>query len=71
MISELLKSNTTLTKLDLGSDEIWRIKVENDNEKKKIKIDNWIEDSGSKMLIKGLKSNSTLTELDLGCDEKE
>ena len=32
MISEVLKSNSTLTELDLSGDEKRRIKVENDNE---------------------------------------
>ena len=33
MISEGLKSNSTLTELNLGGDEKRRIKVENDNDK--------------------------------------
>ena len=72
MISEGLKSNSTLTTLDLSSDEKKKVKWK--EEKREIQSKNWIEnkigDSGAKMICEGLKSNSTLTKLDLGCDEK-
>ena len=73
MIGESLKSNTTLTELNLGCDE-----MNNGNEvNKKMMINDgiWIEnnigDEGARMISESLKSNTALTTLDLGGDEMD
>ena len=70
-ISESLKINTSLTKLNLRGDE----KIRNENGRIEMKrndewIDNRIGDEGAKTISESLKINSSLTELYLGCDEK-
>ena len=68
MISELLKTNTTLTKLNLTSDKniIYFIYKEwNDM----ICTANNIGESGARMISESLKTNTTLTELNLSSDE--
>ena len=70
-ISESLKINTSLTELNLWSDEMkW-------NEKEKMKwnemkewIVNQIGTEGAKAISESLKINTSLTELDLRSDEK-
>ena len=67
-ISESLKINTSLTDLNLGSDEkIW-------NEKEKMKwnerIGNYIGYEGAKRISESLKINTSLTTLNLDGDKK-
>ena len=72
-ISESLKINTSLTSLNLGSDEkIRNEKKERENKWKEMKkwIVNEIGDEGAKRISESLKINTSLTELDLRCDEK-
>ena len=69
-ISESLKINTSLTKLDLGGDE----KIRHENERIEMKRnDKWIANSigyeGAKRISESLKINTSLTELDLRGDE--
>ena len=71
-ISESLKINTSLTELDLGSDE----KIRNKREKMKWSemkewIDNQIGNEGAKTISESLKINTSLTELNLEGDEKD
>ena len=70
MISESLKTNTTLTELNLSNDEY------NENMKNEKKLwllwtVNNIGESGTKMISESLKTNTTLTTLWLGGDEVE
>ena len=59
MLAEALKTNTSLTLIDLGNySESSR---NNDNS------DNKIGDEGAKALAEALKINKTLTEIDLKC----
>ena len=63
-ISESLKINTSLTKLNLWSDEKTR------NEKREMKWKEWwivnqIGDEGAKTISESLKINTSLTELNL------
>ena len=76
MISEALKSNSTLTTLDLNGDENWRNEndckdmIDRDNrENNVIWTANRIEDSGAIMISESLKTNTTLTKLYLSGDE--
>ncbi len=66
MISEVLKSNSTLTKLDLmgeGEYKQWK-KIK----KTKKHTGNKIGEEGARMINEVLKSNSTLKSLDLSCE---
>ena len=68
MISESLKINTTLTKLNLCCIVI---KKRENNKKEWDKIlwtDNKIRDSGAKAISESLKINTALTSLDLSSD---
>ena len=82
MISEALKINTTLTKLNLYCDEIWKNEWNNNNEmnvkeREWIKIemiiniwtDNKVGNEGARMISEALKINTTLTVLNLESDE--
>ena len=77
MISEVLKSNSTLTDLELRCDENeeWIYKENKDKkiEMKKMKkwTDNHIGAEGARMISEGLRSNSTLTTLNLRGEENE
>ena len=71
-IGESLKINTSLTELDLGSDE----KIRNKREKMKWSemkewIDNQIGNEGAKTISESLKINTSLTEMYLGCDKNK
>ena len=70
MLSDVLKYNSTLTKLNLRGDE--KEQGEEGRRKREIKKTKWIENSigaeGAKMISEGLKHNSTLTKLNLGGD---
>ena len=71
-ISESLKVNTTLTKLNLYGDEKkkkkqWKREV-NENERNKW-TGNIIGDEGASKISESLKVNTTLTELSLSSDE--
>ena len=71
-ISESLKINTSLTELNLWSDEKIRNEKESKNEKNENEewIGNHVGDEGAKTISESLKINTSLTELNLGCDEK-
>ena len=74
MISEALKSNSTLTTLYLGGDENWRNEMncmtwQREKKGKIIWTDNNIGESGARMISEALKSNRTLIELHLEGDE--
>ena len=68
-IGESLKINTSLTKLNLFSDEKWEMKKREENENEKW-IGNGIGDEGAKTISESLKINTSLTELNLEGDEK-
>ena len=63
--------NTSLTLLDLRSDDSTHThsKKRKRKEKKKIIIDNNIGDEGTMKLCESLKVNSSLTKLSLSCEE--
>ena len=69
MIGEALKSNSTLTKLDLNSNfftnekQMWYHFLN--------KLVNSIGKEGCKMLCEGLKSNTSLTELNINRELKQ
>ena len=66
-----MKINTTLTSLDLRSDDIIMITIKKWNTNPiKQWTDNRIGDEGAIQISESLKSNATLTELDLGSDDK-
>ena len=74
-MSEALKSNTTLTELNLNGED----KRKKTHKKHPptihsfflfISTDNEIGDTGAASLSEALKSNTTLTELDLRCEDK-
>ena len=71
-ISGLLKTNTSLTKLDLrGDDEkITNEKIYVKNIEYERLIENMIRDEGAKSISELLKINTSLTGLYLGCEEK-
>ena len=70
LIGEALITNTTLTSLNLGSDEITEWIV---NEREPIWTSNRIGDEGAtegaRMISEALKTNTTLTDLNLESDE--
>ena len=74
-LSEALKSNTTITELDL-SGECKREKIQRTSISKSLfsflftSTDNKIGERGAKSLSEALKSNTTLTELDLWGEDK-
>ena len=63
MISEVLKTNTTLTMLSLKC--IYNLSLKQDMHSSFIKIDNNIGDAGVSKISESLKSNKSLTELNL------
>ena len=70
MMSKLLKTNTSLTSLNLASDELFGrafLKAVIDNVHV---LGNRITSKGAKMLLKGLKNNSSLISLNLGSMEE-
>ena len=74
-LSEALKSNTTLTQLNLkGEDK--RKKTQKTSINSSLfsilitSTANWIRDTGATSLSEALKSNTTLTELNLSCEDK-
>ena len=69
-LSEILKVNTTLTKLNLSCEKEER-KREIFERKEEWMTDNKIGDEGAKALSEMLKVNTTLTSLNLGCEEEE
>ena len=74
-MSESLKSNTTLTELDLRCDDKRKKtqKTSINNSLFSILItstDNYIGETGATSLSEALKSNTTLTELDLWSEDK-
>jgi len=73
MISEGLKCNSTLTRLNLKGDEkndkVRKEEEKNNNEKNVIWTENGIGVEGAGMISETLKCNSTLTELNLSSDE--
>ena len=73
MISEVLKSNKTLTTLTLNGDEKERSNnyiIRRKIIKMKRKVGNAFGDEGAKTIGELLKSNSILTSLNLGSDRK-
>ena len=82
MISKSLKTNTTLTTLDLDGEknevkendreeETDRKREMKRNDRNETWTDNNIGDEGARMISESLKTNTTLTELNLKCDEIE
>jgi hypothetical protein len=73
-LSESLKSNTTLTKLNLSSEDKRRQKrypsTTHSFSFLLISTDNRIGETGATTLSESLKSNTTLTKLNLSCEDK-
>ena len=74
-MSDALKSNTTLTKLNLWSEEKRNDTLKAFTEKPLYSLliqstDNAIGGTGATSLSDALKSNTTLTKLDLSCKDK-
>ena len=67
MLGEALKTNTTLTTLDLSSEESTEKKSDNDIYKRLNfnNKDNFIGDEGARLLSDGLRKNTALTKLNL------
>jgi len=70
VISEVLKCNSTLTQLDLTSDEIILIEINWTQMKQKANewIGSFVGVKGARMMSEGLKYNNALTELNLKGD---
>ena len=68
-MSEMLKTNTTLTSLNLWSEEEGRKRMRKERNDGQL-IANEIGDEGAKSMSEMLKPNNTLTSLILGCEEE-
>ena len=73
-----MNDNTSLTELDLGSDNNMRNEVRwknwKEHPKRRMKMNKWTENrigcEGAKRIGELIKINSSLTQLNLCCDEK-
>ena len=70
LLSEMLKANTTLTRLDIGGQDRRRHKKTSNNGSPFFTLvlptANFIEERGAEALSEALKSNTTLRELEMG-----
>lgn len=69
-ISEMLKTNTTLTSLTLNGNDNKQVSKDNITHGNEM-TGNEIEINGTKAMSEMLKVNTTLTSLDLMCNEEE
>ena len=71
MLSEALKTNTSLTNLNLTrKEQLFSKRKKERDDKIKYEIANNIGDSGTRMFSEALKTNTTLTKLNLYGNKK-